>query len=68
MTASRVERIVSLMNLLHDTRRPLSAQEIRARVPGYPAVDASFHRQFERDKDELRDMGVPLVVEPVTEE
>jgi proteasome accessory factor B len=65
MTASRVERIVSLMNLLHDTRRPLSAQEIRARVPGYPAVDASFHRQFERDKDELRDMGVPLVVEPV---
>lgn len=65
MTSSRLERIVSLMNLLHDTVRPMSAQEIRARVSGYPDNDASFHRQFERDKDELRTMGVAVLVQPV---
>lgn len=65
MTTGRLERIVSLMNLLIDTRRPLAASEIHERVPGYPENDASFHRQFERDKEELRDMGLPLVIEPV---
>ena len=29
-------------------------------VPGYPPDRASFQRQFERDKTELREMGMPL--------
>ncbi len=66
MTAARrLERLVLVMDTLLDTVRPLSASEVRAKVPGYPDNDASFKRQFERDKDELREMGVPLVVEPV---
>jgi len=35
-------------------------------VPGYDqADDESFRRMFERDKDELRDLGVPLETRPV---
>ncbi len=60
MTVSRLERLISLMNVLHDSPRPLSAQELRGRVSGYPDNDASFRRQFERDKDELRELGVVL--------
>lgn len=65
MSSSRVGRILSLINLLQDTPRPLSAAEIHSRVPGYPESAASFHRQFERDKDELREMNLPLLMEPV---
>lgn len=65
MSSSRVGRILSLINLLQDTPRPLSAAEIHSRVPGYPESAASFHRQFERDKDEFREMNLPLLMEPV---
>lgn len=61
----RLERLVLLMDALLDTPRAMSAQEIRDRIRGYPENDASFKRQFERDKDELREMGVPLTVEEV---
>ena len=65
MTAERLERLVLLMDLLLDTARPLAGSEIRAKVGGYPDNDASFKRQFERDKDELREMGVPITVDAV---
>src|SRR5262245_9551403 len=42
------------------TPRPLTAAELRERVPGYPGADAAFRRAFERDKDALREMGIPL--------
>lgn len=61
----RLERLVLLTDLLLDTPRPMPAAEIRTRIRGYPENDASFKRQFERDKDELREMGVPLTVEEV---
>lgn len=61
----RLERLVLLMDLLLDAPGALSAQEIRSRIRGYPEADASFKRQFERDKDELREMGVPLTIEEV---
>ena len=53
------------MAVLLEASRPLTGLEIRARVPGYPDVDSSFRRAFERDKDDLRDMGVPLRIEPI---
>ncbi|MCU1496939.1 MAG: pafB [Acidimicrobiales bacterium] len=65
MAGAKIERLITLMNALLGAPRPVTAAELRRRVPGYPDEDASFKRAFERDKDELRDMGVPLLVEPV---
>ncbi|GAA4425241.1 YafY family protein [Georgenia halophila] len=59
------ERLLDLVIALSHTRRWMTKQEIRARVHGYADAtsDTSFERMFERDKDLLREMGVPLVVE-----
>lgn len=76
---SAEQRRLNLMLALSATRRRLTREEIRARVDGYeklPAgatdaererADGAFQRMFERDKDELRRMGVPLktVVDPI---
>jgi len=62
----RAERLLNLVAALLDTERPLSAAEIRARVPGFPTdAGTAFHRSFERDKAALRDMGIPLEVIPL---
>jgi len=61
----KLERLLNLISALLETSRPLTAEELRERVPGYPDAKASFRRAFERDKDELREMGVPLVLEPI---
>lgn len=64
-TPSRVERVLNLLALLLDTRRPLSREEIVQSVSGYPADVAAHRRAFERDKEMLRGMGVPITVEPL---
>ncbi len=53
---------MNLVLCLLSTRRFLSAERIRATVPGYAdaATDDAFSRMFERDKTELRELGVPL--------
>lgn len=61
----KLERLMNLVAVLLDTSRPISAEDLREQVPGYPESGPTFHRAFERDKDDLREMGVPLVVEPV---
>jgi proteasome accessory factor B len=61
---SKVERLVNLVIALLSTRGYISAEKIRSTVAGYsdsPSVDA-FSRMFERDKNELRDLGIPLEV------
>jgi proteasome accessory factor B len=65
MAARRAERLVNLVICLLSTRQFLSAERIREAVPGYDAADGdrsdeAFKRMFERDKAELRDLGVPL--------
>jgi proteasome accessory factor B len=60
MSKRRTERLLSMVVLLLSTRRYLSADEIRRSVIGYPDQDEAFKRMFERDKDELRDLGIPL--------
>ena len=65
MSVSKVERLVSLMSALLGAPVAISAAELRNRVSGYPEVDASFHRTFERDKEDLREMGVPLLLETI---
>ena len=62
---SKLERLLNLTAVLLDTRRPLSAEQIRTRVTGYPPAGTAFHRAFERDKDDLRVLGIPLHIEKV---
>jgi proteasome accessory factor B len=65
MAESKLERLLTLTNVLLATPRHLSAVEIRRRVPGYAADEASFRRGFERDKAELRALGISLDVQTV---
>lgn len=62
MAIARAERLVNLVLCLLSTRQYLTAERIRAIVPGYAdaPTDEAFFRMFERDKTELRDLGVPL--------
>lgn len=56
-----VERLVNLTIALLETRRPLTFDEIRRRTRYYPQADASSaRRMFERDKDALRSLGIPV--------
>jgi proteasome accessory factor B len=59
-----LERLVDLVALLLDSARPLTFDEIRRRMEeAYGQEDvASAKRMFERDKDILRDVGVPIEV------
>lgn len=62
----KLERLMNLVAALLETTRPLSAEELRTQVPGYPDdAGPTFHRAFERDKEDLRELGVPLVVEAI---
>lgn len=65
MSVAKLERLLNLTALLLDTPRPLSAEQIRDQLDAYSADQAAFRRTFERDKDELRAMGIPLLVERV---
>ncbi|WP_306205113.1 helix-turn-helix transcriptional regulator [Actinoplanes sp. RD1] len=66
MSRTRTERLVNLVICLLSTRRFLTAAQIAATVPGYehdpedPKDHDAFQRKFERDKAELRELGVPL--------
>ncbi len=59
---SKLERLLNLTAVLLDTTRPLSAEDLRQSVEGYPPPGPSFRRAFERDKDDLRTMGIPLSI------
>jgi proteasome accessory factor B len=64
VSVARAERLVNLVLCLLSTRQFLSADRIRGIVAGYsdaPSYEA-FSRMFERDKTELRELGVPLEV------
>jgi len=60
LSKRRTERLLSIVVLLLSSRRYLTAEQIRAAVSGYPEEQESFKRMFERDKEELRDLGIPL--------
>ena len=61
---SVVERVLNLLIFLLETPRPVTADEVRRTVLGYgDQSDEAFHRMFERDKDVLRRVGVPLKME-----
>jgi proteasome accessory factor B len=58
--ADKTERLFNLIALLMNTSRPLAPDEIRRKIPGYEGSDVAFRRMFERDKEELRELGLPL--------
>lgn len=62
MSSARAERLVNLVICLLSSRQYLPAERIRRIVPGYADTpsDEAFFRMFERDKAELRELGVPL--------
>lgn len=62
MSAQKTERLLNLVIALLSTRQFLAKEQIRAAVPQYAecATDEAFDRMFERDKDEVREMGIPL--------
>ena len=61
MSAKKTERLLNLVICLLATRRYLSVQDIRTAVPGYEQdTEDAFRRMFERDKEELRELGIPL--------
>jgi proteasome accessory factor B len=62
MSGRRTERLLNLVICLLHTRAFIPASRIRSMVPGYDEAptDEAFKRMFERDKEDLRDLGIPL--------
>lgn len=65
MSAAKLERLLNLTALLLASPRALSRDEIQERLGAYPADADAARRAFERDKQDLRAMGIPLRVEEV---
>jgi proteasome accessory factor B len=62
----RLERLVNLTATLLATRKPLTLDQLAERFePPYPDDKVARRRQFERDKETLRDLGIPITVEPI---
>ncbi len=56
-----LERLLNLLAFLLTAERPVTADEIRHTVAGYDQKgDDAFRRTFERDKDVLRSLGIPI--------
>lgn len=72
MPVRKAERLVNLIVYLLETSRPRRAEEIRRTIPGYQQQsEQAFHRMFERDKEELREVGIPIerqATDPLEEE
>ncbi|MFZ5852628.1 MAG: helix-turn-helix transcriptional regulator [Actinomycetota bacterium] len=61
MSKTRTERLLNLVICLLATRQYLTKQQIRRAVPGYAdGSDEAFERMFERDKEDLREAGIPV--------
>lgn len=56
------ERLVNLVIALLATKRNLTKSEIFRTIEGYEGSNESMERMFERDKDELRSLGVEIDV------
>lgn len=58
----RTERLFNLVLALTSTAQPIPRETLRSIIDGYAqsSSDSAFERMFERDKDELRSLGVPI--------
>jgi proteasome accessory factor B len=63
MTRRKSERLMNLVIALLVSRHYLTKERIRQVVEGYhDQTDEAFERMFERDKEELREIGVDIEV------
>jgi proteasome accessory factor B len=67
VTARKSERLMNLTICLLVARHYVPKQRIRQAVEGYHDLsDDAFDRMFDRDKEELRALGVPIEVGTIT--
>jgi proteasome accessory factor B len=64
MSARKSERLLNLLITLLVSRGYVSKQRLRDVIPDYRAAstDEAFEKMFERDKDDLRALGIPIEV------
>lgn len=57
----RIERLINLIAALLEAEQPMTAEDIRNRIAGYDSDNqTAFRRAFERDKADLKAMGIPV--------
>lgn len=62
----RIERLINLIAALLEARAPMTISDIRTDIAGYDQpTAAAFRRAFERDKSDLRALGIPLETRPL---
>lgn len=62
MSSAKTERLINLTMALLATPRYLQKSEIFRKVAGYSGSQETKERMFERDKDDLRSMGIDIEV------
>jgi len=62
MVSRKSERLVNLVIALLATKRNVTKSEIFRTIEGYEGSNESMERMFERDKDELRSLGIEIEV------
>ena len=69
MSSRKTERQLDLLFILLNSSRPLSRDNIRLKIAEYreQANAETFERMFERDKDDLRSIGVPIVTKSLSQ-
>lgn len=65
MSREKTERLFNLTLALLGTRNFLTKSQILNSVQGYQGASEAADRMFERDKDDLRDLGIPLEVKQI---
>ena len=64
MSARKTERLMNLLIMLLNSRGYVTKQRLRESFPEYAAArtDEAFEKMFERDKEDLRALGVPIEI------
>lgn len=62
VSSQKTERLINLTLALLATKRYLSKADIFKKIPGYEGSAETKERMFERDKDELRSLGIQIEV------
>ena len=62
MSSQKTERLINLTLALLASKRYLSKAEILRNIPGYEGCPETKERMFERDKDDLRSLGIQIDV------
>lgn len=62
MSDNKTERLINLTLALLATKRYLTKSEVLENVAGYKGTQEAKERMFERDKDDLRSLGIEIEV------